>query len=63
MQCYGNYQAGRSIGCGQGTANCIGDAYSNHGWVSVFAVAVSNYLPHTLLAIIGACAVKNCIPR
>lgn len=53
----------RSAGCGQATMDCIIDAYSNHGWLSVWVSVQSIYIPHTGLAIAGACAIKNCIPR
>ncbi|WP_288072995.1 hypothetical protein [Hydrotalea sp.] len=47
--------------CGQATMNCINDAYSNHGWVSVWAWVQSLYLPATGVAIAAACAAKNCL--
>ncbi|WP_305952108.1 hypothetical protein [Emticicia oligotrophica] len=46
--------------CGQGTALCIQDAYSNHGWVSVWAVVQSAFIPATAAAIAIACASANC---
>jgi len=55
--------ASRSVGCGQATMDCITDAYSNHGWTSVWATVQSIFVPATGAAIAGACAIKNCIPR
>ena len=40
-------------------ADCIGDAYSNHGWVSVWLTVQSACLPETTIAIAAACVVKN----
>ena len=43
---------------GQCTANCINDAYTSHGWVSVWAWVQSALLPETVVAIAGSCAGK-----
>jgi hypothetical protein len=53
----------RAASCGQATIDCVVDAYSNHGWVSVWAFVQTAFIPHTAAAIAGACAVKNCLPR
>lgn len=65
---YGNYIAGGggmkaqlATGCGQGTANCMADAYVNHGWASVWISVQTAFIPWTAAAIAGACAVHNCI--
>ncbi len=44
---------------GQAIMDCITDAYSNHGWVSVWATVQSAVIPQTAVAIALACAVKN----
>lgn len=46
-------------GRGQDTMNCISDAYTNHGWVSVWVTVQSAFLPQTAVAIAAACAVRN----
>jgi len=45
-----------SGGCGQGTANCLTDVYSNHGWLSVWATVQSAVIPATVVALAAACA-------
>ena len=40
-------------------ADCIGDAYSNHGWMSVWLTVQSACLPETTIAIAAACVVKK----
>jgi len=50
-----------SGGCGQGTANCLTDVYSNHGWLSVWATVQSAVIPATVVALAAACAAKNCL--
>jgi hypothetical protein len=50
----------RISGCGQGTIDCINDAYTSHGWTSVYLFVQSAYLPATAVAIAGACALRNC---
>lgn len=47
-------------GCGKKVIDCFIDAYSNHGWTSVFASLISTVLPETAFAITAACAVNNC---
>lgn len=47
-------------GCGDGTAHCIQDAYSNHGWISVWAFVQTAFIPWTAAGIAAACAVHNC---
>ena len=44
---------------GQAVVDCITDAYSNHGWVSVWAWVQSAFIPETVAAIALACAAKN----
>ena len=44
---------------GQHTLNCVNDAYSNHGFISVWAVVQTAFIPQTAAAIAGACAVAN----
>ena len=38
---------------------CISDAYSDHGWVSVWAFVQTAFLPQTAAAIGVMCAIKN----
>ena len=47
-------------GCGAATQKCIEDAYSNHGWASVYIFVQTAFLPATAAAIAAACAIKNC---
>jgi hypothetical protein len=60
---YLNGSATGSRGCGQATMDCITDAYSNHGWTSVWATVQSIFVPWTGAAIAGACAAKNCTAK
>ncbi|WP_166966059.1 hypothetical protein [Yeosuana marina] len=41
--------------CGQYVVDCLGDAYSNHGWVSVWAIVQSAFIPETAVALAVAC--------
>ena len=56
----GSTVAGRGFGCGNCVANCISDAYTNHGWASGWAFVQSIFLPSTGVAIAIGCAVKCC---
>ncbi len=47
--------------CGQATADCLADAYANHGWASVWAIVQTAFLPETAAALAIACAAKNCL--
>ncbi|MEO9511754.1 MAG: hypothetical protein ABJN84_08440 [Flavobacteriaceae bacterium] len=42
---------------GENTAACLDDAYSNHGWISVWAVVQSAFIPQTAAALTAACAI------
>ncbi len=44
---------------GQAVANCISDAYSNHGWVSVALFIETAFIWQTAAAISIGCAIKN----
>ncbi len=44
---------------GQAVADCIRDAYSNHGWVSVALFVETAFIWQTAAAISIACAIKN----
>jgi hypothetical protein len=44
---------------GQSVADCISDAYANHGWTSVAAWIISAFYPATVAFIASACAGKN----
>lgn len=52
---YSNKSA-KDVPCGEQTARCIQDAYSNHGWASVYIFAQTLFLPQTGAAIAIACA-------
>ena len=47
-------------GCGQIVADCVNDAYTNHGWVSVWMIVQSAYLPQTVGVLIIACWDRFC---
>jgi hypothetical protein len=49
-----------NVRCGQAVADCLGDAYSNHGWISVWAVVQTAFLPVTAAGLAAACAAKVC---
>jgi hypothetical protein len=49
-----------AAGCGECVAHCIQDAYSNHGWASVWAVLQSIFIPATGLGIALGCAGTCC---
>lgn len=51
----------KTSGCGQATADCLIDAYSNHGWVSVWAFVQTAFIPATGVALAAACAVNECL--
>lgn len=44
---------------GQNTMDCMSDAYSNHGWASVWVFVQSAFIPQTAVAIAAVCAIKN----
>jgi hypothetical protein len=44
---------------GQDVIDCVVDAYTNHGWVSVWVFVQSAFLPETAAAIAAACWLKN----
>lgn len=56
-----NFALKSSDDCGQKTADCLADAYTNHGWVSVWAFVQTAFIPATGVALAAACAVKNCV--
>lgn len=47
-------------GCGQDVADCLQDSYSNHGWISVWAVVQTGFIPGTAVVLSLGCAMKNC---
>lgn len=49
-----NYQA---TGYGQDLADCISDAYTNHGWASVITWATTLYNPAFGAGIAAGCAI------
>lgn len=44
---------------GRGTAECLSDAYSNHGWSSVFAFVSTAFVPQVAAGLGIACAIRN----
>ncbi|MDD3789488.1 MAG: hypothetical protein PHO94_12450 [Petrimonas sp.] len=44
---------------GQATMDCITDAYTNHGWTSVFTWVATAFVPEVAAGIAAGCAVKN----
>jgi hypothetical protein len=46
--------------CGKVVMNCITDAYSNHGWASVWLTIQSIFVPATAVAITIGCMIANC---
>ena len=50
----------RMFSCGQCVINCINDAYTSHGWASVWAFVQSIYLPATGAAIAIGCIGRCC---
>lgn len=46
--------------CGDAVVACLGDVYTGHGWVSVWAWIQSAALPWTTAAIAAGCVAKNC---
>ena len=44
---------------GRGTAGCLSDAYSNHGWSSVFAFVSTAFVPQVATGLGIACAIRN----
>jgi hypothetical protein len=52
-------QVDRKKDMGQDVADCLGDVYSNHGWISVWAAVQSAFIPQTAVALAGACVVAN----
>jgi hypothetical protein len=55
-----NVNVAAEWGCGQCVSNCITDAYSNHGWASVWAVVQSIFIPATGVGITLGCIGKCC---
>lgn len=46
-------------GWGDDTMECLEDAYSNHGWISVWATIQTAFIPQTGVALSLACAIIN----
>jgi len=46
-------------GSGQDVANCISDAYTNHGWISVALWVESTFIQETLVAVAADCTVHD----
>ncbi len=44
---------------GKDTASCLSDAYSNHGWSSVFAFVATAFVPECAAGLAALCAYKN----
>ncbi|NOT51025.1 MAG: hypothetical protein HOP10_07085 [Chitinophagaceae bacterium] len=50
----------KGSGCGNCVSNCISDAYTNHGWVSVWAFIQSIFVPATGVGIAIGCIASCC---
>ncbi|MEZ5070410.1 MAG: hypothetical protein R2751_05450 [Bacteroidales bacterium] len=50
----------KSTHCGQEVADCLGDVYSKHGWVSVWAMVQTAFIPATAVALTAACVASEC---
>jgi hypothetical protein len=48
-----------SRGWGEDTMGCLSDAYTNHGWASVWVTIQTAFIPETAVAFAAACAIKN----
>ena len=59
LQAGANLKSSSSGGVGQAVANCISAAYTNNGWLSVWAFVQTAFIPETALAIAGACWAQN----
>jgi hypothetical protein len=46
-------------GKGHDTRECIEHAYRKNGWISTWAMIQTAFIPATIIAIAGACAIKN----
>ena len=55
-----NFILNKNKGCGQAVANCIGDVYTHHGWLSVWAWVQSAFIPETVAAFAIACSAHEC---
>jgi len=44
---------------GRGTAECLSDAYTNHGWSSVFALVSTAFVPQVAAGFGIACSIRN----
>lgn len=54
-----NVNNGKTM-CGQAVADCIGDTYTNQGWLSVALVVGSVFYPGVTLSVAAACTVQKC---
>ncbi len=50
----------RVDGCGSAVASCMVNAYSQNGWISVWLMVQTGFLPWTGAAVAAACAFQNC---
>jgi len=46
--------------CGQKVMDCITDAYTNNGWVSVWGWIQTAFIPQTAVAVAAACYINAC---
>lgn len=47
-------------GCGQAVVDCMSDLYGKRGWLSVWAVVQSAFIPETAVVVAATCAWHNC---
>lgn len=59
MTVYSNKSS--KVMCGQAVASCVDNAYSAHGWASVYIFVQTAFLPQTAVAIAASYAIGNCI--
>ncbi len=46
--------------CGNAVMSCVQDAYSGHGWASVYIFLQTAFIPETAAGIVYYCGLKNC---
>lgn len=48
-------------GCGEDVADCVSDAYSNHGWKSVASWVITGFYPAFGVGIALGCTARECV--
>lgn len=57
---YTTQSNGKFSRCGQAVNDCIINAYSQHGWLSVYLFVQTAFIPATAVGIATGCTAKNC---